>query len=389
MNIRRMMKSILIISITIIMLCVSGCGAKGSDEKEKEKVVGGKPPYDTVYGKIICINETASEILVDVESKTRELTDINNQVWIKFNHVYVTYTVSEEDDSSVLDDATYEEGGKEYEKDLKLKLGDKVSVNCWPDKVTCLDGVFYCDGAEVGKIVNNPHIDSEAEDKASKAVWTEIYEFAETKTTWNNIGCNEALENVLNSNTDENVIFAVEVHGGANMIDDFSYIGQSYEELTKIYNELCNKSNALAGFSKGVGEDLALGKEVLCTTGGADGVWSELYYDQVVSNVTQENIDKYIVDGAFLNDLWEKDLSAEQAEIVKISAKINALEMQRYYTDASDTMKQFEKLGITTTVKNYNCYIFVTKEELLSLPKEITDRMFFIAGASREYYYEE
>ncbi len=226
------------------------------------------------------------------------------------------------------------------------------------------------------------------EARKEQAIWDEDTNSCKTvyMQEWNGINCGSILIDALEKDEAGNSkIYAVYVDNHQVVSDEFEYMGQSYKQMYEEYCALEEQSQRLSVFSKGVGDELALGEELL-TIGSTNGVWSELLYEETIKAAGKENMDKYIVDGRFLCGLWQEDCDSICARQLELSTKMSEARDSFEYMKASDLVNNFQDKGIAAEVFGLSCCIYVTKQELLSLHLEGMTELYFSLGEKHKYY---
>ncbi|MCH5197186.1 MAG: hypothetical protein J1F28_10745 [Oscillospiraceae bacterium] len=127
------------------------------------------------------------------------------------------------------------------------------------------------------------------------------------------------------------------------------------------------------------GDELKYG-EALYLTGTPDGVkWAKEYYDRTVSEIGEELLSKYIVDGEFLKDELARDIETECAEREKARDAFEKA-YNEHRADACKTlMKQLEARGIYCELKSglNGLIIYISKADFAELTLENPENWVF------------
>ncbi len=185
-------------------------------------------------------------------------------------------------------------------------------------------------------------------------------------TDWNGKDIHSCLWDALEENkTDDSCIFAVDAFYFP-LDDEFVYKGKT---LAQYSEEQQGKRWELLNQLLKHGEALKYG-EALYQSGAPDGEkWSKELYERTVSEIGEEMLSEYIVDGVFLRDKVlqdipeaEKEWEAAQPAFMQACA---AYQVHVY----ENTLEQLEAQGIKYELSKYDgrLILFVSREELDNL----------------------
>lgn len=172
--------------------------------------------------------------------------------------------------------------------------------------------------------ISNPGISADD----PRIIWGEREDFDCGEGEWNGKTIGTDLSHRLYYDTDPDSIYAVKVQAGIlydfyryyndengkdekdKFNDEFTYKGKNLAWYDAEYDKEQEMSNRLKTLHF-IGDDLKYGEQ-LYAQGGTDGYiyrWTKESYDEMVSFIGKELIDKYIVDGEFLREKLEYDMS--------------------------------------------------------------------------------
>lgn len=187
------------------------------------------------------------------------------------------------------------------------------------DETSSIDNKEKEDPAQI----SNPGISADD----PRIIWGERADFECGEGEWNGKTIGTDLSHRLYYDTDPDSIYAVKVQARI-LYDFYRYYNDENgkDEKDKFNDEFTYKGKNLAWYDAEfekeqelpdrlynlllVGDALKLGEQSYAP-GGVKG-WTKEFYDSTVSSIGQELIDKYIVDGEFLREKLEYDMSQPQ-----------------------------------------------------------------------------
>lgn len=186
---------------------------------------------------------------------------------------------------------------------------------------------------------------------------------------WEGYYVGESLyKDLINAENEKN--FIVQVLPVDDIAKGFIYKGKSCDEYKQEYKEslaLVEKLECLLE----EGETLKYG-ELLCTTGTPDGeIWSwERYNYKTQSYYGKNMLECYIVNGEFLKDRVERDLSLAKTEAKSRSGLLNVAEATGRNAQRDKALSIFKAIDENAVIENGDIKLTITKDSLLKIPTE-------------------
>lgn len=171
-------------------------------------------------------------------------------------------------------------------------------------------------------------------------------------------------------NAENEKIFIVQLLPVDDIAKDFIYKGKSCDEYKQEYKE----SQALVEKLESLleeGESLKYG-ELLCTTGTPEGeLWSlERYNYKTQSYYGKNMLESYIVNGEFLKDKVQRDLSLAGSEAKSRSGLLNVAEATGRNDQLDKALSIFKAIDENAVIENGVIELTITKNSLLEIPRE-------------------
>ncbi|MCH5209143.1 MAG: hypothetical protein J1F04_09675, partial [Oscillospiraceae bacterium] len=159
---------------------------------------------------------------------------------------------------------------------------------------------------------------------------------------------------------------------------DFTFNGKTSEQYFDEDYAWTEKIGRMGSLAK-MGDELKYG-EALYLTGTPDGVkWAKEYYDRTVSEIGEELLSKYIVDGEFLKDELICDIETEWEELNKTRNDYDRA-YNDYRTEIYKTlMKQLVAKGIYCELKSGSngLIIYISEADFAELTLENPENWVF------------
>lgn len=193
---------------------------------------------------------------------------------------------------------------------------------------------------------------------------------------WNGKSIYGYLNYAFEQNDDDCVfaVFATYLYGDK----DFTFNGKTSEQYFDEDYAWTEKIGCMGLLTK-MGDELKYG-EALYLTGTPDGVkWAKEYYDRIVSEIGEELLSKYIVDGEFLKDELICDIETEWEELNKTRNDYDRA-YNDYRTEIYKTlMKQLEARGIYCELKSGSngLIIYISEADFAELTLENPENWVF------------
>ena len=193
---------------------------------------------------------------------------------------------------------------------------------------------------------------------------------------WNGKNIYGYLNYAFEQNDDDCVfaVFATYLYGDK----DFTFNGKTSEQYFDEDYAWTEKIGCMGLLTK-MGDELKYG-EALYLTGTPDGVkWAKEYYDRTVSEIGEELLSKYIVDGEFLKDELICDIETEWEELNKTRNDYDRA-YNDYRTEIYKTlMKQLVAKGIYCELnsKSTALILYISKADFAELTLEDPENWVF------------
>ena len=171
-------------------------------------------------------------------------------------------------------------------------------------------------------------------------------------------------------NAENEKTFIVQALPVDDIAKDFIYKGKSCDEYKQEYKESQAHVEKLTELLE-EGEALKYG-ELLCTTGTPEGeLWSlERYNYKTQSYYGKNMLESYIVNGKFLKDKVQRDLSLAGSEAKSRNGLLNVAEATGRYAQLDKALSIFKAIDENAVIENGVIELTITKNSLLDIPKE-------------------